>query len=151
MRHIRASALAILSIFVCSAVGAATVQPLKGDVLVNRGNGYERVLGSSQAGVGDSVMARPGGSARVVYNDECSVTVRPGHVVAIAPVAPCKKTASFDPNGTRMNVGVAPGKGFVEPAREHHWLPYAIVAAIGVPVGLCIGDVICDDDGPVSP
>ncbi len=148
MRHFNASALAVLSVFLCSAVMAATVKPVEGEVFINRGNGYERVLGVSHAKVGDFVMARPGGSARVVYDDNCSITVRPGNVVAIAPDAPCNKTASFDPNTTRMNAGIAPGKGFEEPPpRHHHWLPYAIIGGIAIPVGLCIAEEhICDNE-----
>ncbi len=149
MRFICASALLMLSLFLGPAVLAATVQPVEGDVLINRGSGYEPVSGPTQAKVGDSVMASPGGSARVVYDDQCSVAVKPGRVVAIAPEPPCKKMASFDPDGTRMNAGLAPGKAFHEPPpRRHHW-GWVPTAAITVVVGLCIGDVICDKS--VSP
>ena len=148
MRFICASALLMLSLFLGTAVLAATVQPVEGDVLINRGSGYEPVSGPTQAKVGDSVMASPGGSARVVYDDQCSVAVKPGRVVAIAPEPPCKKMASFDPDGTRMNAGLAPGKAFHEPPPRRNWLPVALIGAQFVVVGLCIGDVICDD--PVS-
>ncbi len=141
MRFICASALLMLSLFLGPAVLVAIVQPVEGDVLINRGSGYEPVSGPTQAKVGDTVMARPGGSARVVYSGQCSVAVKPGHVVVIASEPPCKKTAAFDPYGTRMNVGVAPGEGVA----EHHWVPYAAVGAWAVVAGLCIGDVICDD------
>ncbi len=140
MRCFSGLALAILSVFLCAAVSAATVKLVSGDVLINRGNGFEHVRGTSEAKVGDSVMARPNGSGRVIYDDTCWVPVKPGHVVVIALEPPCKKTASFDPYGMRMNVGAHSGTAF----QDHHWLPLALIGAQFVVVGLCIGDVICD-------
>src|SRR5438552_72808 len=67
---------------------AATVTATQGQVLVNRGNGYQRVVGSTQAGTGATVVANPGGSAQVVYSDGCVVTVEPGSVYTIAPQSP---------------------------------------------------------------
>ena len=140
MRRVGALALVILSVFLCPAVFAATVASVQGKVSISRGSGYEPVSGPTQVNVGDTVMASPGGSARVVYNDQCSVAVKPGRIVAIAPEPPCKKTASFDPYGMRMNVGAHSGTAF----QDHHWLPLALIGAQFVVVGLCIGDVICD-------
>jgi hypothetical protein len=140
MRRVGALALAILTVFLCPAVYAATVASVQGMVSISRGSGYEPVSGPTQVNVGDTVMASPGGSARVVYNDQCSVAVKPGRIVAIAPEPPCKKTASFDPYGMRMNVGAHSGTAF----QDHHWLPLALIGAQFVVVGLCIGDVICD-------
>jgi len=149
MRFLSVSVMAMFTVFLCPAVFAATVASVQGKVSISRGSGYEPVSGPTQVNVGDTVLASPGGSARVVYNDQCSVAVKPGRIVAIAPEPPCKKTASFDPDGTRMNAGLAPGKAFHEPPpRRHHW-GWVPAAAIAVVVGLCIGDVICDD--PDSP
>jgi hypothetical protein len=151
MRFLGASsALAMLTVFLCPAVFAATVAPVQGKVSINRGSGYEPMSGPTQAKVGDTVMASMGGSARVVYNDRCSVAVKPGRIVTIAPEPPCKKTASFDPYGTRMNAGVYSGKAFQEPPPRRNWLPLVAVGGLAVVAGLCIGDVICDD-GPTSP
>ena len=140
MRRVGALALVLLTVFLCPAVFAATVASVQGKVSISRGSGYEPVSGPTQVNVGDTVMASPGGSARVVYNDQCSVAVKPGRIVAIAPEPPCKKTASFDPYGMRMNVGAHSGTAF----QDHHWLPLALIGAQFVVVGLCIGDVICD-------
>ena len=150
MRRVGALALAILTVFLCPAVYAATVASVQGKVSISRGSGYEPVSGPTQVNVGDTVLASPGGSARVVYNDQCSVAVKPGRIVAIAPEPPCKKTASFDPYGTRMNAGVYSGKAFQEPPPRRNWLPLVAIGGIAVVAGLCIGDVICDDD-PSSP
>ena len=92
MRCFSGLALAILSVFLCAAVSAATVELVSGDVLINRGNGFQHVRGTSEVKVGDSVMARPEASARVIYDDTCWVPVKPGHVVVIAPEPPCHKT-----------------------------------------------------------
>jgi hypothetical protein len=68
---------------------AATVNATVGQVLVNRGQGYKQVSGSTEAGPGTTVVANPGSSAQVVYPDGCTVTVNPGSVYAIAPQSPC--------------------------------------------------------------
>ena len=41
MRYFSGLAIAILSVFLCAAVSAATVKLVSGDVLINRGNGFE--------------------------------------------------------------------------------------------------------------
>jgi len=133
MRCFSALAIAILSVFLCAAVSAATVELVSGDVLINRGNGFQHVRGTSEVKVGDSVMARPEGSARVIYDDTCWVPVKPGHVVVIALEPPCHKTASFDPYGTLPAVVVSGG--------------------LAVAAGLCIAEHgICDNkDRAASP
>ena len=39
---------------------------------------------------GDSVMAEPGGAAKVIYTDGCQVPVQLGGVVVIGPQSPCE-------------------------------------------------------------
>ena len=39
---------------------------------------------------GDSVMAEPGGAAKVIYTDGCQVPVQVGGVVVIGPQSPCE-------------------------------------------------------------
>jgi hypothetical protein len=68
---------------------AATVNATQGQVLLNLGQGYRQVTGSSEAGPGAIVVANPGGSAQVVYSDGCSIAVTPGMVYTIAPQSPC--------------------------------------------------------------
>ncbi len=133
MRIVCASALVMLSLFLGPAALAATVEPVQGKVSINRGGGYKPLSGPSQATAGVLVMVAPGGRARVVYDDQCSVAVKPGHVVAIAPEPPCKKTASFDPYGTLPAVVISGG--------------------LAVAAGLCIAEHgICDNkDRAASP
>ena len=69
---------------------AATVNALQGQVLVNSGQGYRLVDGSTQLGPGATVVANPGAVAQVVYGGGCSVTVQPGSVYLVAAQAPCQ-------------------------------------------------------------
>ena len=54
---------------------AATVDSLRGQVAINRGEGFRRITGPTQANIGDSVMVSPNGRARVVYPDGCAINV----------------------------------------------------------------------------
>jgi len=88
--------LAILS--AGAAADAATLEGVEGTVLVDRGGGYATAHGPTQLNPGDSVIANPGGGAKVVYGDGCAVPVRPGSVVAVAGQSPCSmETGAVDP------------------------------------------------------
>jgi hypothetical protein len=65
-------------------VSAATVKDVTGQVSINRGKGFKPVVATTQANIGDQVMARPGGHARIVYAEGCAVDVNPGHIVGVA-------------------------------------------------------------------
>jgi hypothetical protein len=135
---------------VSSAAFAATVQPIQGNVLINRGAGYQSVTQQIVATVGDAVMVSKDGSALVVYDDQCSISVKPGNVVTVAAVPPCQKTARLASDAERMNLGGRPcgDKGFCEPPPEDRsWSPLAVIgAAAAVAGGLCVaGQVICEN------
>lgn len=71
---------------------AATLTVLQGNVLVNRGTGYQLVSGASEVAPGDQVFADPDGQAMLAYPDGTSTVVEPGNVVSVtesgaAPVA----------------------------------------------------------------
>jgi hypothetical protein len=130
-----------------SATSAATLQAIKGSVLINQGAGYQPAGEPTAPKVGDLVMAKAGGSAQVVYNAQCSVAVTPGKVVIIAAEPPCQKTAGIDFESTRMNAGGRPcgDKSFCEPPEDRSWIPLAaVVGAAGLVGGLCAGGVICE-------
>lgn len=78
-----------LAMLLSTSSWAATVQPGQGSLTINQGQGFEPVNSRIDAGVGDSVMVAPGGSATVVYDDGCKVTVQPDAVTTIAPISPC--------------------------------------------------------------
>jgi hypothetical protein len=135
----------VCGLLLSSAAMAVTLQPLQGDVLINRGAGFERVTKPTLAAVGNSVMVAPGGSAQVAYDAQCTVAVKPGSVVTVALKPPCGQTSSFD-EGAQMNLGATCGdKHFcAPPVEERPWLGLVPAAAIAVTAGLCAGGVICD-------
>ena len=89
MRVAFASTAALLVISMASQALAATVNATSGQVLINRGEGYMMVAGSTQANAGDTIVVNPGGSAQIVYPDGCVVDVSPGSVAAVSAQSPC--------------------------------------------------------------
>ena len=69
---------------------AATVTATQGQVMINRGAGYQLLVGSTDVNPGATVVVNPGGSARVVYPDGCAVMVEPFSVHAINVKSPCE-------------------------------------------------------------
>jgi hypothetical protein len=73
-----------------AATKTATLEPVRGDLWINHGKGFEKVLASKiEAKVGDSVMVDPDGIAKVTYADGCQANVKPGAVMTIAKLSPC--------------------------------------------------------------
>jgi hypothetical protein len=73
-----------------AATQTAALEPIQGDLLINHGKGFEKVLASKiEAKVGDSVMVSPGGIAKVTYADGCQANVTPGAVMTITKLSPC--------------------------------------------------------------
>ncbi len=124
-----------------SAAQAATVTVTEDEVFVSSGNGYERVAGTAQVRVGDSVMAGEFGVGQISYANGCAVTVRPGTVVAIESQASCAAAEDWSTN-------------VVDPASEglstgHIHLGVAIAGGVGAGVyALTQGG---GDDKPASP
>ena len=87
-----------LAMLLSSSTWAATIEPGQGSLSINQGQGFQAVNNRVDANVGDSVMVSPGGSATVVYDDGCKVTVQPGAVATIAPLSPCA-TGSYAQDG----------------------------------------------------
>ena len=89
MRIVRfAAAVMAASVFSASAM-AASVDVVQGQVSINRGAGYTRISGVTQAKAGDMVMASPNGRARVAYGNGCMLEVEPGMVVTVPPDTSC--------------------------------------------------------------
>ena len=108
MRPTFCAVLLVISLIFGSAAHAATVKTIEGNVLINRGNGYESVGGTAQAQVGDSIMVRTDGVAQIIYADGCAVIVQAGSVVSVGPPSSCKTRATFAE--TRMGVGAGDRK-----------------------------------------
>jgi hypothetical protein len=99
MRLSLASAALLSGVLFSSAALAATVSATSGDVQINRGAGFQRIVGTTQAAVGTVVMASPNSSGLIVYDDGCQIQVRPGEVIAIEAESPCRRMAGGDVSG----------------------------------------------------
>lgn len=80
---------AILSFCFAAAAQAATVAVTQGEVLVSRGDGYEPVRGNAEVLAGDSIVARPGGAAKITFSNGCSVFLAMGMVYSVPAEPPC--------------------------------------------------------------
>jgi len=104
MRASKVLAAVISCACLTTASFAATVNSVGGQVLINKGGGYQQVAGSTQANPGDSILVNPGGSAQIVYPDGCVVEVLPGAVATVAAQSPCA-TGGFSPGATTFVIG----------------------------------------------
>lgn len=97
----------IAGVSISAPLLAATVTVLQGQVLINRGQGYKLIDGSTEANPGDTVVVNPGGMVQISYPDGCSMQFQPGSVVAIAALSPCQteQTGLAGVNGTTLAIG----------------------------------------------
>jgi hypothetical protein len=76
---------------------ATTVTAEQGQVLLNTGQGYRLVQGSTSVNAGDMIVVNPGGMARITYDDGCVTEVRPPAVTAISTQSPCQQQKQSPP------------------------------------------------------
>jgi hypothetical protein len=106
------SVIGCCALLFASGAGAATVEPVQGNLSLNQGQGFQPVNSRVNANVGDTVVVGPGGAAAVTYSDGCKVPVQPGAVTTIAPLSPCASGSLADDNNNLYAVGaVAVGFG----------------------------------------
>ncbi len=67
---------------------AATLASIQGTVRVNGGSGFKQVAGATEVAPGTAVVAAPGGSAVIIYSNNCRVMVVPGAAVVVSQVPP---------------------------------------------------------------
>src|SRR5580658_8187587 len=77
------------SLLIGTACSAATIEPIKGEVSINQGQGFQKIAGLAEAKEDDAVMVSPDGSAKISYPDGCKVSLQPGVVMTIAALSPC--------------------------------------------------------------
>lgn len=84
-------------------------------MLLNRGDGYRLISGQAEASIGDTVVANPGASGKIVYPDGCVVDLKPVTVATIAPQSPCTTGSAAAPSGNNnmLLVGAAVAGGGV--------------------------------------
>lgn len=87
-RFIALGIAVLMSLDAGAAFAEATVGAVSGTVLVNRGNGYVRLTGTSVK-PGEQIMVRPGGQATLTYADGCVSRAVPGTVLVVGSASPC--------------------------------------------------------------
>jgi hypothetical protein len=90
MKCVAAVSAFCLALGVSPCAFAATVTAEQGQVLLNTGQGYRLVQGSTKANPGDMIVVNPGGMARITYDDGCVAEVRPPAVTAVSSQSPCQ-------------------------------------------------------------
>lgn len=109
MRIASVSLALIAAVGLGAAARAATVRAVEGQVLVNSGQGFRLVDGSTSLEPGGTVVANPGAVAQVVYAGGCTVTVQPGSVYLIAAQPPCQTGESTRTGGLSDRAGANKG------------------------------------------
>lgn len=94
-----------------SGTEAATLHIEKGNVLLSRGAGYETVTSSRHLDVGDTVAARAGAKAKVVFDDDCRVSLEAGMVLTIQQQSPCG--SNVEPNAADVASDAPPASDTV--------------------------------------
>lgn len=122
---------AVLGAFGSASALAATVNPLGGEVFIDRGNGYAAVQSATQGTAGDTVMVMAGSRAEVIYHDGCRQTVDVGAVVVIGETSPCALTDTVGGVDYTLVIG-----------------GLAVAGGIAAAIALSGGD---SNDRPVSP
>jgi hypothetical protein len=94
MKCVAAVSAFCLSVWGGPCAFATTVTAEQGQVLLNSGQGYRLVQGSTNVNPGDMIVVNPGGMARITYDDGCVTEVRPPAVTAISTQSPCQQKQS---------------------------------------------------------
>ena len=108
-----------------------SLEEVRGEVSINRGDGFQRITGRTNPRAGDLLLASPGGSAKLVYSDGCPVRVTPGTVIRVAAKSPCKAMYYA---------------GLEEPERDLGLWPF-FAGAGAVFLTACIAELCEEDDG----
>ena len=124
-----------------AATTTASLEPVRGDLWINHGQGFEKVNGRIEAKVGDSVMVNPGGYAKLTYPDGCEANVKPGAVTTVAPLSPCA-SGSFAADLTPV-YKAAPAEAAPAAVAPLVWWPFVALAGAGAGAGYLISQGGC--------
>jgi hypothetical protein len=80
----KAIAVIALSMLVPVAAEAAMVQALDAPVYVDRGRGFQSIVGATEVMPGHLVRAGDTGRAQIIYDNGCKEVVEPGQTVSVA-------------------------------------------------------------------
>ena len=126
-------AAAATTCFGAGVLQAATLEAVQGQVLVNRGSGYQFEIGPAELKPGDMIIANAGASAHITYGDGCVVPIEVGSVTTVGERSPCAAQSGGSPS-----FGLAPGTLAIGGA----------VIGAGVGVAVLLGN---GRDKPASP
>ena len=85
--------LALACGLLASSSAWATYVVPSGDVAISHGEGFRQITTNTDVTMGASVIASPGGSAKIVYDGGCTVDVKPGQIVNVQATSPCESGA----------------------------------------------------------
>ena len=123
-----------LCIFMSTACFATTVEPVSGDLQINRpGHGFQKVSETTVVAPGDLLMVSPNGTANVFFPDGCKFVLQPGSVLTVAAISPCAAKSFAQAPGTP---GGPPGFPPGGPPPGGPLDPYAAWGFGGVVLGL---------------
>jgi len=97
MKCVAAVSAFCLGVWASPCAFATTLTAEQGQVLLNTGQGYRLVQGSTNVNPGDMIVVNPGGMARITYDDGCVTEVRPPAVTAISTQSPCQQQKQSSP------------------------------------------------------
>ena len=143
MRVAAGTAAFICAISLSAASFAATVNPLKGEVLITRGEGYQAITKPIEVSSG-AVFVRPEGSAEIVYADGCRLNAEPGVVITIGVDSPCQTQGRNIETGAVVKNAPAPG----------NWNSQILYFSAGALAGTTLGYVVFHKNhksNPASP
>lgn len=109
---------ALTTLCASTTVRAAT---LYGALRANFGDGYVLIDDGTQARPGVSVMAKPGSSGEIVYDDGCREPVEAPNVVIVQDPSPCVEAAGPWPIYTLGGAGVIAGSILVSDDEDIDW------------------------------
>jgi len=130
--------LAMLPFLLAGAAAAQSVGNVRGSVLVNHGSGFLAITAPTPLRIGDTVMARTGGSATLVYADGCKVDVIPGTVLTLENVSPCSIVNAVDPSSPALAQNNPPNGNPPPTAIPPTYFGLGAIAAVGA-AGLTVG------------
>jgi hypothetical protein len=129
MSPIGRTAASALCVFLLghTAADAATVSKRSGGVLINRGSGFVTLGADAELTPGQQVMVQQGGSASIVYANNCVVRLGSG-VWFVQAVPPCANGATEIDFTGRMNQATPP----TEPTDVTPFVVGGVIVAGGV-------------------
>lgn len=84
--------MSVFALVSAGALEAATVSDISGNVSVNQGDGFRAVQAPIIVSPGDVIMASPGGSASIVYDNGCVEAVAAGQTAVVGQDPQCQNT-----------------------------------------------------------